>query len=804
MFRNYFKMALRNLLKYKSYAAITFSSLILSLTVFFLIISFVLYELSYDDSFENADRIYRVSLERKYPTLSRDFAFIGPGVAPAIKNELPGVDEFVRIQQRDGIIEYEEKQFNQENILCVDSTFLDVFQLNIILGNKEDLLSTPLSSIISSSFSGKLFGSEDPVGKTVTMNDSINIKITGVAEDLPVNSHFQFDLLISSFPEWDEDISPLTSWGWFGFNTYLLLSEKASYLELNSKLDDLTSKYMRSEFGGEDYDEWIKNQNYYKFYLTPLTDIHLHSNMMGELGINGNIEKVYFFSIIALFVLFIGCANFVNIITARLSTRSKEVGIRKVLGSGRGNLITQFIGESILVVSISAALSIVLVEILIPVFNENLNRQVDISVLFSPITVAGFFVLIIVLGIVSGFYPALFLSNFNPITVFKGRVSSGIKTPNFRNVLVIIQFSLTTILIIGAIIVYNQMDFIINREIGFSKDNIVVINNTDILQNNKDTFKKELLKNSNIKSAVYSSGLPSFVNNPATYRLSMANENDNISIQTIWADNNFLETYGLSITNGRNFIPNDIIGGQRIAIINETAANKLGWNEEAIGKEIHIIDNTRLTITGIARDFNFESLHNEIKPLVLIATDPATFGTNFFSVKISGNNIRQTLGFIEAKWNEFAAGTDFDYNFLDEKFANLYENEQQTLKLFLSFSVISILIACLGLFGLISFAAGQRTKEIGIRKVLGATVTSVTMLLSKNFIFLIFTANIIAWPIAYYIMSNWLQDFAYRINISWWIFLFAGSLSFTIALITVCIQAIKAATANPVKSLRYE
>jgi len=804
MLRNYLKIAFRNIKKYKSYSAIIFGSIVLGLTVFFLIASYVLYELSYDRFFENSDRIYRVSLERKYPKLVRDFAFIGPGVGPSIKSDLPGVDEFVRIQKREGIIKFDNKVFKQENILCVDSTFLKVFSLHLIHGNKENVLNTPLSSVISASFSDKLFGDESPLGKVITMNDSINIYIAGVAEDLPLNSHFHFDLLVSSFPEWNEARAPLTTWGWFGFNTYLLLNENTSYKELDSKLNKLTSKYLRSEFGGEDYDEWIKKQNYYRFQLTPLTDIHLHSNMTGELGINGNMEKVYFFSVIALFVLFIGCANFVNMITARFSTRAKEVGVRKVLGSKRGNLITQFIGESLLMVSLSVLMSIYLVSIFLPIFNANLNKQIELSSLVSPVAVISLFVFTILLGIVSGFYPALFLSNFNPISIFRGKISSGMKASHIKNILVIIQFSLTIILIVGTILVYDQLEYIVNKEIGFDKENILTISNSNILQNSKETFKREILKDSNISGGAYSTGLPSFVDNPATYRLSTADENDNINIQTIWADNDFLQTFGLNLTTGRDFIPNDVMGGQHVAIINEAAANKLGWEKEAVGKEIHIIDNTRLTIEGILKDFNFESLHQNIEPLVIIATDPATIRTNFFSVKISGNNIRQTLEFIENKWKKFTAGADFEFGFLDERIASLYENEQQTLRLFLSFSIISVLVACLGLLGLVSFAIEQRTKEIGIRKVLGATVSNITLSLSKNFVGLVLIANIIAWPVAYYMMNLWLQDFAYRISINWLIFVFAGSLSFVIALLTVSAQAMRAALANPVNSLRYE
>ena len=804
MFGNYLKIAFRNIKKYKSYSTIIFGSLVLSLTVFFLIASYVLYELSYDRFFEQSDRIYRVSLERKYPKLVRDFAFIGPGVGPSIKSDLPGVDEFVRIQKREGIIKYNNKIFKQENILCVDSTFLIFFPLKMIDGNDAYVLNIPLSSVISVSFSNKLFGDESPVGKVVTMNDSINLYIAGVAEDLPLNSHFQFDLLVSSFPEWNEARAPLTTWGWFGFNTYLFLNEKTSYKELDSKLNKLTSKYLRSEFGGEDYDEWIKNQNYYRFYLTPLTDIHLHSNMTGELGINGNIEKVYFFSVIALFVLFIGCANFINMSTARFSTRAKEVGVRKVLGSKKGNLITQFIGESLLMVSFSVLMSIYLVSIFIPIFDANLNKQIELSSLVTPITVVSLFVFTLVIGIISGFYPAVFLSNFNPISIFKGRISSGLKTSNIRNILVVAQFSLTIILIVGTILVYDQLDFIMNKEIGFDKENIVTIRNSNVLQNRKDTFKREILKGNNIGYCSYSTGLPSFVDNPATYRLSTADESNNINMQTIWADNDFLQTFGLNLTIGRDFITNDLIGGQHVAIINEAAADKLGWKKEAVGKEIHIIDNTRLTIAGVSNDFNFESLHQKIEPLVIIATDPATIRTNFFSVKISGNHIKQTLEFIENTWNKFTVGSDFEFSFLDERFASLYENEQQTLTLFLSFSIISILVACLGLFGLVSFAIEQRTKEIGIRKILGATVSNVTLSLSKNFIGLVLISNIIAWPVAYYMMSSWLQNFAYRISINWLIFVFAGSLSFVIAMLTVSMQTVRAALANPVESLRYE
>ena len=656
--------------------------------------------------------------------------------------------------------------------------------------------------VLSKDTAVKYFGEIDVVGKIIKVDFASNggifdFKITGVSENVPDNSHFHYDLLVSSasFPTYIND----TGWSSNSFITYLLLNKGTSQAWFDEKLKDFTRKHM----GGEKFDTWMAQGNYWEYFLQPITEIHLNSDLNGEFEANGNRTYVFIFFVISVVILLIACINFMNLSTAKSSLRAKEVGLRKVVGSSRSRLIGQFLGESVLLSYISLGLGMVAVWLLLPKFSNLIGRQLEIHYFDNFIVIPSLLALGLFVGIVSGSYPAFVLSSFNPMTVFRG--SSGEKKSGawMRNALVIFQFSISIFLIIGTLVVYQQLKHFQNVNLGFEKEQVLVVRNPGSLGDNVIPFKEALSGNSQIIKVSGSNTLPG--RNFSNIGFGAEGVENSFTLNLCVSDYDFLDTLKLEMASGR-FFSREFGPDSHAAVINEKAAELLGW-DDPIGKKINNWSRNRgdFIVIGVVKDYHYESLHQTIRPQALFLSGGYyTNNENYISIRLNTENIAETRKFVEKTWNSFVPNMPFEYSFLDQDYDNLYINERQTRKLFTVFSVLAIFIACLGLLGLSSFIADQKSKEIGIRKVLGATVMRIVTILNKSFIKWVLIANLLAWPAAWFVMNKWLQNFAYRINLSWWMFVLAAGLALFIALIIVSLQTVKAALRNPVDSLRYQ
>ena len=806
MFKNYLKIAMRNLWKNKSFSAINILGLATGLATCLLILLYVVDELSYDRYNEKADRIYRVNADIKFGGGNLHLAVTSDPMGATLKKDYPQVEEYTRVYASGGskLIKKGAQFIVEQNVANVDSTFFNVFTLPAIEGNTKTALNEPNTVVVTESVAKKYFGTEHALGKIVEA-DKTPYKITAVIKDIPGNSHFHFDFLFSM-----DNVD--YGWGNYlsnNFQTYIVLKKGTDYKAFEKNFRIIVVKYVvpqAKEFMQiSSIEEFEKAGNKLEYSLMPLTDIHLRSDRFPELSTNGNIQYVYIFSAVALFVLLIACINFMNLSTARSANRAKEVGIRKVLGTERKTLITQFLVESTLTVIIALLLAIAIAAIVLPLFNNIAAKSLSIKELFRGSILPFLVLLPFVVGLLAGSYPALFLSRFNPIIVLKGTASTGFKKSSLRNALVIFQFAISIILIIGTIIVYRQLNYIQTKNLGFNKDQVLIINGTYALGNNADAFKNEVLNMPGVKSGTESGFLPvsSSARNDNTFSKSAVMDAANgVNMQRWTIDYEYISTMGMQMVKGRSF-SNKFGSDSNATIINETAAKLLGY-DDPIGKRLYGSDDNNkpiyYTIIGVVKNFHYESLRQAIGPLCMMP-GRSTMLTSF---KVNTADIKSLVGQIETKWKSMAPGMPFSYRFMDESFDEMYRSEQRVGEVAITFAILTILIACLGLFGLVTYAAEQRIKEIGIRKVLGATVTDIVTMLSKDFLRLVTVAAIIAFPVAWWSMNKWLQDFAYRINIGWWIFLVAAAVALLIALLTISFQAIKAALANPVKNLRTE
>lgn len=687
-----------------------------------------------------------------------------------------------------------------------DSSFFDVFTLQVIAGNAKTALIEPHSLVITEKVAKKYFNTTDAVGKTMLINDTGNYKVTAVIENIPAQSHFNFDIFVPMIEDRDSNGDNWLSENW---NTYVLLRKNADVKRLESQLDGFIEKYtgpMLKSVLNQGMDEFKKNGGFVKASLTPLADIHLHSNKMAEIDGNGNAQFVYIFSAIAVLILLIACVNFMNLSTARSANRAKEVGVRKVLGSLKKNLVAQFLTESMLISLIALVFALLIAWLLIPYFNQLAGKEIHTKILFQPSMLLSLIGLIIVVGLLAGSYPAFFLSAFQPIDVLKGKLAGGFKRSWLRNSLVVFQFSISIILIFGTVVIYNQLNYIHTKDIGYNRNKVLIINNTSALGEQAATFRNELLQVSGVQNATMSGFLPVnyYRSNDAFFTSPALDQKTAISLQNWAVDEKYVPTLGIQVVEGRNFSPEFLTDSNAI-VINEAAAKFLA-TKDILNKKLYNFKDATLKslnewhIIGIIKNFNFSSLRDVITPLALkLGKDNSNI-----SVRINAANTNGVIDQIKNKWQSMAAGQPFNYSFMDEDFNRLYTTEQRTGKIFITFAVLAILIASLGLFGLITYAAEQRVKEIGIRKVLGASVGHIAGMLSKDFLKLVLLSSAISFPLAWWAMHKWLQDFAYRVSISWWVFAVAGLLALFIALATISFQAIKAALANPVKSLRTE
>lgn len=811
MFKNYIKVAWRNLVKNRVFSLINITGLATGLACFILIAIYVLDELSYDKFYQNVERIYRINSDVRFGGTDLNMPVTSDMMGAVLRKDYPQVEQYTRVFTFSGskMVRKGSEFINESNVAHVDSTFFDVFQLKPVAGHIKTALNEPNTVVLTASTAKKYFGTEQAVGKTIETNDNNQTlyKVTGVIEDMPQNSHFGFDFLFSM-----DNVE--YGWGSFlshNFYTYLLLKKGTDTKAFENKFEEYITNYVvpqaRQIMNIQSMDEFRKAGNSLQYSIIPVADIHLKSDRSFEIRPGGNIQYVYIFSGVALFILLIACINFMNLTTARSANRAKEVGIRKVLGTHRRELVSQFLSESTLMAFLSLVIALVISSLVLPLFNEVSGKSMTLGNLFSPLFLPLLIALPLVVGLLAGSYPAFYLSAFQPIQVLKGKLNRGAKGGLLRSVLVTVQFVTTIILIIGTMVIYKQLGYIQTKNLGFNKNQVLVVNDTYTLDNNLDAFRNEMLRVPGVLSATTSGFLPvsSSSRNDNTFsKEAVMDAKNGFNMQRWTIDENYMGTMGMEVIKGRNFsrsFPSD----SSATLINETAAKVLGY-DDPVGKKLYTISNVEtgevqaFNIIGVVKNFHFESLKQNIGPLCFVY-GRSTYLTSF---KVTAANIPSLLKQAEAKWKSMASGKPFSYRFLDDSFDEMYRSEQRVGKIAFVFSLLAILIACLGLFGLVTFIAEQRAKEIGIRKVLGASVRGIVHLLSKDFIRLVLIAFAIAAPAAWFFMHQWLQDFAYRIQLSWWVFAAAGLIALAIAVLTLSVQAVRAALDNPVKNLRTE
>ncbi|MGD2245630.1 MAG: ABC transporter permease [Candidatus Aminicenantes bacterium] len=792
MIINYIKVALRNFSRQKIYSFINIAGLALGMALCVLIILYIQAELSYDRFHKNSDRIYRVAEETTRRGSIVSHANIFPIMAPNLVKEFPEISNAVRFDKEQRVlVGANGKIFIEDRFLFADSSMFDVFSFPLLKGNSITALSEPYSLLLTEETAEKYFGDEDPLGKILNINNDHDYKVTGVLANIPQNSHIKFDFLASISTKEAEDKNYGQIWGSMSAYTYILLAPGYTPQDVEKKFPDFIRKH-RNERAAQSWE----------FFLQPLTGIHLHSHLNYELEANSDIKYVYIFSAIALFIIIIVGINFMNLSTARSSKRAKEVGIRKAIGAVRPQLAKQFMAESIIMTITAIPASLILVEILSKSMGSIFGEQLNVNYLKNPLICLGLFITVIFLGFFSGTYPAFFLSSFSPSSVLHGKIKAGVKGHLFRKILVVVQFSISVSLITGTLIIHDQLNFVQNENLGFNKDNVVFIPLHDGgMKKNFLPFKMRLLQNPDVLNVSASTSIPSIAPGLGAYIPQGQSEDDAVAVRHLLCDYDFIPTFELKIKDGRNFREDITTDKKQALIINETAAKYLGW-EEPVGQVlINRAGNNK--VIGVIKDFHFRSKHQKIEPLVLSLIPDYRY-IYYVSLKIRGGNIKQTLDSINKAWRSFSPRRPFEYFFLNESFDRLYRSEMRTSRLFDFFTGMAILIACLGLFGLAAYTGEQRTKEMGIRKVLGASVYNIFYLISSEFTKWIILSSFIAWPLAYYFMSKWLENFAYRINISLLTFVLSAVIALLIALITVSYQAVKTALSNPVESLRYE
>lgn len=808
MIRNYFIIAMRNLLGYRFTSFINLFGLTLGLTCCLLITVYILNEQSYDKHNANAKNIYRVtrSFNNSEGVVSLKLATVAPPFGYYFPTDFPEIKKITRLLDN-GItpLKYKEKVFNERSIFFADENLFDVFTVKVLRGNPKTALSDPFTVMLTEESARKYFGNEDPMDKSIRFNNQFDVKVTGIYKAFPSNSHMHPGMLLSFNTLKDSAVygerNLQTNWGNNSFFTYLLMPDNFSPERMIAQFPAFLDKRMAGQ-------EYVGQQasKFTKLGLQKLTDIHLYSHTDYEAEANGDISRVYIFSAIALFILLIACINYMNLSTARSALRAKEIGIRKVSGAQRKELVMQFLGESILICWVAIILAGLFAFLAMPWLNRLSGQELSFSSLLQWKILVPLFLAPFVVGILSGLYPALFMSSFQPVKTLKGLFKVGGSSISFRKVLVVTQFSIGIILIITTVIVFQQLNYIQRKNLGFDKDRIITMANTTEVNRQYDAFRTELLQNAAFKNVTRSSRIPTgrlLDNMGASTFVGDSARPVVTDIKFVSVDHDFVSTFDIAMKSGR-FFSREYGMDTASFVLNESSVKALGWTtQEAVGKEFKY-GNQRGKIIGVVNDFHFESMHQAIAPMILCYFPPSQLYFNNVSIKIAGGNTSSALNYFETTWKKYFPETPVDYTFLDQNFDRLYDSEQKQATLFTAFACVAIFIACLGLFGLSAFSISQRIKEIGVRKVLGANVSTIVGLLSKDFLKLVGFAALLAFPVAWWAMNDWLKDFAYRVDIQWWVFLIAGVLAALIAFVTISYQAIKAAISNPVTSLRTE
>ncbi|MHB1687439.1 MAG: ABC transporter permease [Ignavibacteriaceae bacterium] len=792
MLKNYIKIAFRSLLKYKTYSYINIIGLSFGITSCLVIFLYVQNELSYDKYNKNYKNIYRVINGDKISGTFSEYARTPVPLASVLSNEFPSIVNTARILKTDKVlISSGDKNFYEDNVFLADPSILKIFTFPILQGNPNTVLTEPLTVLLTQQTARKYFGNKEAVGKIIRFNDKYNLKVTGVLKNIPQNSHFHFDFLISmaSVPEFYGS-GFLTNKLDTPVYTYLLLKNHQSFELIENKLTAFLKKY---------YNDVLYNAFKPFLKLQPLSSIHLYSDVGGEIEPNGDIKYIYIFSAVAILVLLMACINYMNILTARYSNRIKEVGVRKVLGADRLNLFKQFIVESGLVAVISLIFAVALTELFLPAINSILNLKLTLDFLKNFGLISLIILSILVIGIIAGSYPAFLLSSFNPSKIFRTTPYDQYSSTSVIKYLIVFQFLISTGIIISSVIITNQLNFIQNKKLGLDKENIVVLPlREDYTRKHYEVLKNMLLKSVDISSVSASSVLPGDVKSYTSVEWSGSGYKKTMDF--IYCDFDFINTFKMKLFEGRDFSQNYGTDTKKSYLLNQSAVKEIGW-KNPIGKRFTTASLGEGTVIGVVKDFNYKSLREKVNPL-FIAVDPDKL--NYIIIRIKANKVVPALNYIRNSWKEIFPQSPYEFSFFDKHLDLLYKSENKLSTLFNIFSALAIAIASLGLYGLASISTIKKTKEIGIRKILGASISSIISMIFKEFIILVLIANVLAWPIVWFGMNKWLQSFAYRFQLNFWPFLIVTFSLVVTSLIIISFRAIKAATANPVKSLRYE
>jgi len=801
MLKNYYKVAIRNILKYKMFSAINILGMSIGVTSCLMIILYVTHELSYDTFHSDANRIYQVGLNGKIGGQDIRVSNTCPPMAEALVADIPEVEAATRIaQMNQPVVKNGEKIFTEEKVFFADSNFFEFFSYRLKEGDIKTALKEPNTVVLTEVMARKYFGDQNPMGGLLVMgSENKTFKVTGIAETPPTNSHFTYNILVSAVSS-----ENLKTGIWLNnfMYTYFKTKPNTSVDQVVTKFIPLVDKYIGPEiekFMGTTLKQMQEAGGAYGYYVTNIKDIHLHSTSQGDLEPGGNIMYVYFFSGIGLFILIIACINFMNLSTARSAGRAKEVGLRKALGSLRGQMIGQFIAESILYSLVAVVLALIACYYLLPTFNLLSGKELGMEVFQTPRFVAGIVGLVLFVGVVAGSYPAFYLTSFSAVEVLKGKIRAGTKSKGIRSFLVVFQFGLSIFLIIFTVVVFQQIQFMQKKNLGIDKNNILILDNANRLGNNKEAFRNGLAQLTGITKISYTNNTFPGVNNTTIFKTA-GSEQDHI-MGVYYADYDHQDVLKFELKDGR-FFSKEFATDSLAILLNEAAAKEFGF-DNPVGEEVLYNDNgstfKKYKVIGVIKNFNFESFKEQVRPLSILLTQNA----NNLLVRYEGDPAVMIQN-VEKLWKQYAASEPFEYSFLDESFDRLFRAEQRMGKLFSVFSSLAIFIACLGLFALAAFTTEQRTKEIGVRKSMGASVFSLSILLSKEFTKLVVIAFVPAAILAWYISDTWLNSFAYRIDINPLVFVLSGVAAILIAWLTVSYQSIKAATSNPVNSLRYE
>ncbi len=810
MLGNYLKFAIRLSFKHKVYSIINILGLAIGIAAFLFILLYVQDELSYDKYNEKYDRIYRVNT---FGTLSGE-EFNAPYTPiPLAKNllkDFPEVESATRIiAGSHKLIRYEDKRFSEKRFFYGDSSFFEIFDIPLIQGSPKTVLNQPNTVVVTVKTAKRYFGDEDPIGKVIKLDNGLEYKVTGVCENVPSNSHFHFDLIASIITY--EDFSYGENWINLRVLTYIVLKKGIHQKQIEKKLPAFLFKYIGpqlEEYLGFSLEDFDAAGQTYEYYLQPLKDIHLKSDLDMNLEPGGQITYIYIFSLIAFGILLIASTNFMNLSTARSAVRAKEIGMRKVMGSHRFSLIQQFLTESVLFSVIALIIGLALVELLMNEFNILTNKQLSFSLFNNWYLLPLLLIFSVMLGFLAGCYPAYYLSSFNPIDVLRRNNKVGTKKSKLRSAMVLSQFTVSILLFIGTIIIYKQLDFIQNKELGFDKENVIVLRRAYAVSKKIEAFKAELMKNPSIISASIAGDVPGEnASETFSFLLPGRPSSELRPISFILCDEDYAKTLDIKLVDGR-FFSEDNVADSTAIVINEACADALGLSDP-VGEYL-ILPNVKDTviniyckIVGVMKNFNYKSLHEEIKPALCFPFQK-DWHVQYLAIKVREGSVDKTIHFLEDQWNSFVDDQPFEFFFIEDRLNSLYYNEKTTARLFIIFSILAIFIACLGLFALASFTAEQKAKQISVQKVLGASVSNIVFSLIKEFTKWVIIANIIAWPIAWYLADIWLSNFAYQTKISIWIFIVSAAISLFIAVLTVGFQAYKAAISNPVKAIKYE